>query len=126
MAGEGGPRIAVIGNAGGGKSTLARFLSESLRVPHMELDCLLWRPDWTPAPPEAYEKGHAQAIAANTWIIDGLGRRESIPDRLRRTTAIVLVDMPIWMHFWLATERQITWNRDELDHPPAGATAPPP
>ncbi|MDH3658916.1 MAG: adenylate kinase [Alphaproteobacteria bacterium] len=123
-----GPRIAVIGNAGGGKSTLARDLAEKLHLPHLELDRILWRPDWTPAPLAAYESDHGNAIASDAWIIDGLGRRESIPDRLQRDTAIILIDMPIWMHFWLAAERQIAWNRDKdtLAHPPAGATAPPP
>ena len=39
---------------------------------------------------------------------------------------IVLVDMPIWMHYRLAAERQMAWNRGCMDHPPAGAKAPPP
>lgn len=121
-----GPRIAVIGNAGGGKSTLARRLAADLRVPHHELDCILWRPDWTPLAPDVYEHEHAKAIAAEAWIIDGLGMRQSISKRLRRATVIVLVDMPIWMHFWLAAERQIAWNEGSVDHPPAGANAPPP
>jgi hypothetical protein len=29
--------------------------------------------------------------------------------RLARANAIVLVDTPLWMHFWLAAERQIAW-----------------
>ncbi|MEM8948829.1 MAG: adenylate kinase [Pseudomonadota bacterium] len=119
-------RIAILGNAGGGKSTLARRLANDLDLPHVELDRLLWLPDWTPAPAGAYGSAHAQAIAANAWIIDGMGLRESISPRLLRTTAIVLIDMPIWAHYWLAAERQIAWNRDAIDNPPAGASAPPP
>jgi hypothetical protein len=34
--------------------------------------------------------------------------------------------MPIWMHFWLAAERQIAWTRGEIEHPPAGASEMPP
>ena len=28
--------------------------------------------------------------------------------------------MPLWMHFWLAAERQIQWASGQLEHPPAG------
>lgn len=27
--------------------------------------------------------------------------------RLERATEIVVIDLPLWMHFWLAAERQI-------------------
>jgi hypothetical protein len=59
-------------------------------------------------------------------VIDGLGWRESIAARLARATEIVLVDLPLWMHFWLAAERQIAWATGRLAHPPAGAAAMPP
>jgi hypothetical protein len=37
-----------------------------------------------------------------------------------------LIDMPLWMHFWLAAERQTAWARGGLDDPPAGAAKMPP
>jgi hypothetical protein len=37
-----------------------------------------------------------------------------------------LIDMPLWMHFWLAAERQIAWAQGRLDDPPAGAAEMPP
>lgn len=123
---SGGPRIAIVGNAGGGKTTLARHLAVDLHLAHTELDRILWRPDWALAPSAAYENEHAKAIADDAWVIDGLGGRGSIAQRLQRATAVILVDMPIWMHFWLAAERQIAWNRGSVEHPPAGAMAPPP
>jgi adenylate kinase family enzyme len=113
-------RVAVIGNSGGGKSTLARRLASLLRRPCVEVDALLWQPGWRLTPAETYEAEHARLIARERWIIDGLGRRESIPQRLSRASAIVLIDMPLWMHFWLAAERQLQWASGELDHPPAG------
>lgn len=119
-------RIAIIGNAGGGKSTLARTIAAALHVPHVEVDRLLWLPGWKPAPLAVYEAEHERAIEAVSWVMDGLGQQASIEPRLHRATWIVLVDMPLWVHFWLAAERQITWSHDRLDHPPAGATAPPP
>src|SRR5262245_43957895 len=99
-------RVVVIGNGGGGKSTLARRLAAQIACPCVEIDKVLWQPGWTLTPVEAYEAEHTRLIAKERWVIDGLGRRESIPQRLARSTDIVLVDMPLWMHFWLTAERQ--------------------
>jgi hypothetical protein len=63
-------------------------------------------------------------VAASRWIIDGLGTIESIPERLASATDIVLVDLPLWVHFWLAAERQQNWAT--LEHPPAGIRRAPP
>jgi adenylate kinase family enzyme len=113
-------RVAVIGNGGGGKSTLARRLAVQLDCPCVEIDRLLWQPGWRLTPVATYEAEHARLIDGDEWIIDGLGRQESIPQRLCRSTDIVLVDMPLWMHFWLAAERQLQWAAGKLERPPAG------
>jgi adenylate kinase family enzyme len=119
-------RIAVIGNAGGGKSTLARALAARRGLPYVEVDSLLWQPGWQLTPADIYEAEHARLIAQPRWVIDGLGRLESLAPRLRRAGEIVFIDMPLWMHFWLAAERQIAWTRGEMAHPPAGASGMPP
>jgi adenylate kinase family enzyme len=115
-------RTVIIGNSGGGKSTLARQLSSKTGIPHFEVDGLLWQPGWQLAPVELYRAEHARLIAGEHWISDGLGRLDSIPERLARATDIVLVDMPIWMHFRLAAERQIQWAVGNIKDPPANAT----
>jgi adenylate kinase family enzyme len=119
-------RAAVIGNSGGGKSTLARRLASVSKCNHVEIDGLLWQPEWELTPLEIYNAEHARLIAEERWIIDGLGRFDSIPARLARATDIVLVDMPLWMHFWLAAERQLRWSAGEIENPPAGMTQMPP
>ena len=48
-------RIAVIGKAGGGKSTLARALAARHGLPYVEVDALLWRDGWQAAPVDEYE-----------------------------------------------------------------------
>jgi len=113
-------RAVIIGNSGGGKSTLARRLSSAWRCPHIEIDALLWQPGWQLTSADTYNAEHARLIAEENWIIDGLGRLDSIPDRLARATDIVVVDMPLWMHFWLAAERQIRWSTGAIENPPAG------
>ena len=112
-------RAVIIGNSGGGKSTLARRLGSAWRSPHVEIDGLLWQPGWELTPVEIYNAEHARLIAEENWIIDGLGRFDSIPERLSRATDIVVVDMPLWMHFWLAAERQMRWSTGAIENPPA-------
>jgi adenylate kinase family enzyme len=115
----------VIGNSGGGKSTLARRLASRSKCDHVEIDGLLWQPGWELTPADVYNAEHARLIAGENWIIDGLGRLDSIPERLARATDIILVDMPLWMHFWLAAERQIRWSAGQIENPPAGLTTMP-
>jgi hypothetical protein len=43
----------------------------------VEIDRLVWQPGWTPV--EIYNAEHARLIGEESWIIDGLGRLESIP-----------------------------------------------
>jgi AAA domain-containing protein len=119
-------RVVVIGNAGGGKSTLARKLAERRGLPHVEIDRLLWQDGWVLTPEEIYTRQHREIIGRDDWVIDGLGRQNSIAERLDRATEIVLVDMPLWMHFWLAAERQIAWASGKLEHTPAGIAQMPP
>jgi adenylate kinase family enzyme len=119
-------RIAILGNAGGGKSTLARKLSETHAIPHIEIDKLLWQEGWVPAPIDTYVAQHEQTMAGDNWVIDGLGHRNSIPARIGRATEIILVDMPLWMHFWLAAERQLSWQSGTLEHAPGGLSTMPP
>ncbi|MFK0160941.1 adenylate kinase [Rhizobium sp. NPDC090279] len=79
-----------------------------------------------PAPLDAYAGQHQRIISGENWIIDGLGHRNSIPARIDRATEIILIDMPLWMHFWLAAERQIAWQSGKLEHAPGGLSAMPP
>ena len=119
-------RIAVIGNSGGGKSVLARRLAFELQLPCVEVDSLLWLPGWKLAPRTYFHQEHARAIAGSKWVIEGLGARASLPGRLQRATHIVLIDMPLWVHFWLAAERHVAWSTGRLEHPPAGNAEPAP
>ena len=117
-------RVVIIGNSAGGKSTLARQIAAHRRLPVVEVDKLIWRKGWRLAPPDEYELQHSAAIAKDQWIIEGLGAQDSIPARIARSTEIVLIDLPLWIHFALAAERQVLWSRQ--DAPPAGLAEPPP
>ncbi len=120
------PRIALLGNTAGGKSTLARHLSETRGLRHIEIDGLYWQSDWTLTPAAVYERRHTEAIQAEDWIIDGGGDLPSIRARVDRATEIILIDLPLWVHFWRAAERQTAWATGTIQNPPAGGTEMPP
>jgi adenylate kinase family enzyme len=87
-------RIAVIGTAGAGKTTLARAIAARLNLPHIELDAINWQPGWRDLdrndPPEFVHRVRA-AIQAEAWVLDG--GYNSIRDILyRRATHLVWLD----------------------------------
>jgi adenylate kinase family enzyme len=114
----------IIGNAAAGKSTLARQIASCRRLPVIEVDKLLWQEGWRLAPPESYDSQHSATIARDQWIMEGLGTQASVPSRISRATEIVLIDLPLWVHFALAAERQIHWSDQHA--PPAGLGKKPP
>jgi adenylate kinase family enzyme len=60
-------RIVVIGNAAGGKSTLARLFARRRGLALFEVDRLLWQQDWQLAPEADYSRGHAEIVAQDRW-----------------------------------------------------------
>ena len=66
-------RVAVFGNAGGGKSTLARRLSELTNLPLYPLDTIQYRAGGGKVPHDEYLKAHADLVHREAWIIDGYG-----------------------------------------------------
>jgi adenylate kinase family enzyme len=110
-------RVSIIGNAGGGKSTLGRRLSALHDLPFHSVDQLQWLPGWVPAPEHDVAAKLEQVAATERWIIDGWGPWSSLERRLMVSDTIIFVDLPLWMHFWLAAERQIAAARgaDRVD-----------
>lgn len=101
-------RVAVIGNAGAGKSTLARKLGQLLGLPVVHLDLILWKPGWGRASRQEFEARHAEAVARDAWIIDGWGSWETIEARLERADTVIFPDYPLPVLLWWATRRQVT------------------
>jgi adenylate kinase family enzyme len=113
-------KVAVIGNAGGGKSTMARALATARHLPYHAVDKLQWRPGWTPVPEEEFTQAHEAILATERWIIDGWGPRAAIEKRLDQADTIIFVDHPLWVHFWWAAERQIACVTGERPDGPEG------
>ena len=101
-------KIAVIGAAGGGKSTFCRQLSRILAIPVFQLDKVQWLPDWKPAPSRDVDDAHDRVLTQDRWIIDGFGTPGSIRRRFVDADTIVIVHHAAWRHYWWAFKRQIT------------------
>ena len=61
-------RILVGGSSGAGKTTMARALSERLRIPHIEVDGLFHGPGWVPR--LQFVADVDAATSAPAWVID--------------------------------------------------------
>ncbi|MGI2902211.1 adenylate kinase [Tolypothrix sp. VBCCA 56010] len=101
-------KVAVFGNAGGGKSTLSKRLSQITGLPLHVLDKVKYDSAGTEVPPEDYKRIHQQILATDRWIIDGFGCMETLWLRLDEADSLVYVDLPLYVHFWWVTKRLIT------------------
>jgi len=100
-------RIAVIGNGGGGKSTLARELGRHLSLPVYEVDEVQWLSGWRRAPLDAVAQTLEGWAVEDVWVIDGFGPWPVIDRRMARADTIVYVDLPLRTHLWWAAKRQV-------------------
>src|SRR6267142_4380901 len=62
-------RVAVFGNAGGGKSTLARRLAELTRLPLYVVDMMQFREGGVAVPHDEFLKVHAELLQRDAWVI---------------------------------------------------------
>jgi adenylate kinase family enzyme len=100
-------RVAVFGNTGGGKSTLARRLAELTRLPLYPLDLIQYRVGGGQVPDEEYLSAHAELLRKEEWIIDGYGSVASAWERFAVADTLVYIDLPLRTHYWWVTKRLI-------------------
>ena len=100
-------RVAVFGNAGGGKSTIARCLANLTRLPLYPLDMIQFRAGGGEVPREEYLKAHADLLRQDEWIIDGFGCVASAWERFSKADTLVYIDLPLVTHHWFVTKRLI-------------------
>lgn len=88
-------RVAVFGNAGGGKSTLARRLAELTGLPLYVLDLMQFRSGGAKVPEREFLQAHANLIRREEWIIDGFGNKDLAWERFAAADTLVYVDLPL-------------------------------
>ena len=101
-------KVAVFGNAGGGKSTLAIKLAEATGLPLHVIDKMQFHPGGASVPPEDFKRAHDAIVSEDRWIVDGYGGAETLWPRLNAADSLVFVDLPLHVHFWWVTKRFVT------------------
>jgi adenylate kinase family enzyme len=100
-------KVAVFGNAGGGKSTLARRLAELTRLPLYSIDMIQFKAGGDAIPHDEYLRVHADLLRSEAWIIDGFGCVSSAWERFSAADTLIYVDLPLLTHYGLVTKRFI-------------------
>ena len=108
-------KVAVFGNAGAGKSTLARRLAALTGLPLYPLDIIQYRAgrywpeekDGGKVTNEEYLKLHADLLKQERWIIDGFDSVASAWERFDAADTLVYVDLPVVTHYWWVTKRLV-------------------
>ena len=98
-------RVAIFGNAAGGKSTLARELAAITGLPRHTLDKIRWREGGVEVPYDEYVEAHAKLVEGECWIIDGYGCPKTLWPRLEAADTLVHVDLPLALHALWVTKR---------------------
>ncbi|NER49104.1 MAG: adenylate kinase [Symploca sp. SIO1A3] len=101
-------RIAVFGNAGGGKSTLSKYLAEITGLPLVSLDLMKYKPGGGEVSHAEFQAAHNELLQQNQWIIDGFGSIDTLWERLDKADTLVYLDMPVLRHYWWVTKRLLT------------------
>ena len=100
-------KVAAFGNAGAGKSTLARRLAEVTGLSLYPVDTIKFRAGGSEVPHEEYLKRHADLLNRDQWIIEGFGCVTSAWERFSAADALVYIDLPLLTHFRWVTKRLV-------------------
>ncbi len=99
-------RIVIVGVTGSGKTTLAKMLSEKLRLDFSDLDELCWLPGWQERPLDEFRRLTNETTQKPAWIISGNGGR--VRDVYwPRADTLVWIDYSFSQVFWQLLNRSI-------------------
>ncbi|MFM6927028.1 MAG: flagellar protein FlaR [Bdellovibrio sp.] len=106
-------KVAVIGNAGGGKTAISRRLAEMYSLPLVHVDSIQFISGMQVRPHKESIEMLLRYEDQEKWLIDGYGPLDIIVKRFAKADKIVFIDFPIWRHYWWCTKRQIKnlWSR---------------
>ena len=100
-------RIAIIGNAGSGKSTVARKVRDFCDLPLHHLDTYFWKSNWTPPNRDEYKIVHDTLCDQNEWIIEGTNL-SLWEHRMNRAEVLIILKIPRYLCLWRIFKR--TWT----------------
>lgn len=110
-------RLVIVGTSASGKTTCAKHLAQQLGIPHIELDALHWKPNWTPASLDEFRLNTECAVSQEHWTLDG--NYKQVRDIVwPRATHVVWLDYSFPRVFWQVikrstrrlTTREVLWS----------------
>lgn len=110
-------KIAIIGNGGGGKTTLSRLLGARFELPVTHVDSIQYLPGLQVRDRDETSSLLYAIASQPRWIIEGFGTLEVMHKRFEQADKVIFVDFPLWRHYWWCLKRQVItiWKpRSEL------------
>ena len=86
-------KILVIGSSGAGKSTFSKRLGEKTGVKVIHLDQIHWQPNWTEPSKEEWRATLENALAGDSWIMDG-NFGSSMERRMAASDTVIFLELP--------------------------------
>jgi adenylate kinase family enzyme len=99
-------KIAIIGNAGSGKSDLGLKLHKISDIPLHHLDQYFWKSGWQKPDYDEFEKVHNQLCDQQAWIIEGMNTRIA-EYRINQADIVIFLDFPRYLCFYRVFKRAI-------------------
>lgn len=108
-------RIVIIGNLAGGKTRLSRSLAKRYNLPLLHIDSVQFLPGMKIRTQSETKSIIEDISRQEKWIVDGFGPLDILEKRFAQADAIVMIDFPLWRHYWWCSKRQISnlWTRRE-------------
>lgn len=108
-------RIVILGNCGGGKSTLATQLGAVLDLPVYHLDQIFWKPGWVESERDEFDARVLEVTATERWIIDGNYTR-TLQARIDRADLIIYINISRSLAVYRVVRRSVRhWGRTRPD-----------
>jgi len=102
-------RIAIIGSAGAGKSTLALKIAKIVNLPLFHMDRLFWKPGWVETPKSEFNAIVEEVSKKPRWIIDGNYSR-TMDIRLDAADMIIFLDYSRFLCLFRAIKRSFLFR----------------
>jgi adenylate kinase family enzyme len=109
-------KIAIVGSAGAGKSTLAQALGSILNIEVIHLDRYFWQPGWKEKPQEARIEILQRLVQEEAWIIEGTYFSTS-DIRLKEADSIIFLDIPRFLCLWRVIRRRFEYSKQKQPRP---------
>lgn len=107
-------RVLVIGNAGAGKTTFAKRLSQETGLPLVSLDHLFWKPNWEQRGQEEFDRLLQAELDKAEWIIDGNYAR-TLQHRIQYADTVLFLDYNRWICTWRVIKRYLFTKEDQAE-----------